>query len=167
MGAYKYMRQSYQKTFATKNPVMRNRLIAWHKEHTLVRVDTPTNIIRARSLGYKATKDFIIVRVRISKGKRVRRRADLGRKPGKNRKEVNPGAPLGYYAEVKASRKFNNLEVVGVYFVGMTGTDKYFEVIMKNCNSGKPRLPEMARLPKDKPEAKPAAKVPLKATAKA
>ncbi len=117
---------------AERAPSYKARLIKWHKGRPIVRVDGPTNIPRARTLGYKATKDIIVVRVRISKGKRVRRRADLGRKPGKNRKEVNPGAPLSYYAVVKAANRFSNLSPLGVYLAGETGTDKYFEIIMKN-----------------------------------
>ena len=123
---------------AERAPSYKARLIKWHKGRPITRVEGPTNIPRARALGYKATKDIIVVRVRISKGKRVRRRADLGRKPGKNRKEVNPGAPLSYYAVVKAANKFSNLSPLGVYLAGETGTDKYFEIIMKNNCPMKP-----------------------------
>lgn len=140
MGAYKYISESYRKTVAERSPVYRARLVEWHKQPTLVRLDGPTNVPRARSLGFKATKDFVVVRVRISKGKRTRRRADLGRKPGKNRKEVNPGSKLSYYAIVKAERRFTNLVVVGAYLAGQTGTDKYFEIIMRNPSRQVPRL---------------------------
>ena len=145
------MRESYARTYSSKSPVMKARLVAWHREPTVMRVDGPTNLPRAHALGYKATKQYIVVRVRISKGKRARRKADLGRKPGKNRKEVNPGRPLDYYAAGKAARKFTNLQVAGAYFVGQSGTEKYFEVIMRNMQSGKPR--EFIRLKNNETQA--------------
>jgi large subunit ribosomal protein L15e len=148
---------------AERAPSYKARLIKWHRGRPIVRLESPTNPPRARTLGYKATKDIIVVRVRISKGKRVRRRADLGRKPGKNRKEVNPGAPLSYYAVIKAANRFTNLEPIGVYLAGETGTDKYFEVIMKNNCPMKPGLRVKAVAPV---AAKPAAAAPSKPVAK-
>jgi ribosomal protein L15E len=138
MGATKYIRESFRQTMAQRAPEYRARLVKWHRQPPVVRADGPTNIPRARALGYKATKDIIVVRVRISKGKRVRRKADLGRKPGKNRKEANPGAPLSYYAMLKAAKRFSNLTPLGAYLAGETGTDKYFEVIMRNSCPQKP-----------------------------
>jgi len=162
MGATKYIRESYRKTMAERSPEYKARLIKWHRGRPIVRLTGPTNIPRARTLGYKATKDIIVVRVRISKGKRVRRRADLGRKPGKNRKEVNPGAPLSYYAVIKAANRFTNLEPMGVYLAGETGTDKYFEIIMRNSCPMKPGVRVKQAAPVEaKPavaQAKPAAK---------
>ena len=139
-------------------PAYKARLIRWHKQSPVVRLEGPTNIPRARGLGYKATKDILVVRVRISKGKRVRRRADLGRKPGKNRKEVNPGAPLSYYAVIKAANRFTNLSPLGVYLAGETGTDKYFEIIMKNNCPQKPgvRVKQAAPVAAKPATAKPA-----------
>jgi len=159
MSATKYIRESFRKTMAERAPAYKARLIKWHKQSPVVRLDGPTNIPRARGLGYKATKDILVVRVRISKGKRVRRRADLGRKPGKNRKEVNPGAPLSYYAVIKAANRFSNLSPLGVYLAGETGTDKYFEVIMKNNCPQTPQKPVKQVAPV---AAKPAAAKPAK-----
>ena len=138
--AYKYIRQSFRKTMASKSKLYKERLIQWGKQGTVVRLEGPTNIPRARSLGYKATKDYLIARVRISKGKRARRRVDLGRKPGKNRKKARPGVTLSQYAEGKAKKKFPSPNVTGSYFVGQTGSDKYFEVILFNPHPDVPRF---------------------------
>ncbi len=138
--AYKYIRQSFRTTMASKSRLYKERLVQWGKQGTVVRLEGPTNVPRARSLGYKATKEYLIARVRISKGKRARRRVDLGRKPGKNRKKVNPGVPLSQYAEGKARKNFTNLNVTGSYFIGQTGSDKYFEVILFNPHPDVPRF---------------------------
>ncbi len=40
----------------------RKRLAEWRKEPAVLRIDRPTRIDRARSLGYKAKQGFLIVR---------------------------------------------------------------------------------------------------------
>jgi large subunit ribosomal protein L15e len=138
---YKYVRKSFALSFKTRSDAFKQRLAKWRRENTVVRAEGPTNPVRARELGYRATKDFIIARVRVKRGKRVRDRSRLGRKPGKNRKRVNPGRELSYYAEQKVKRDFTNLDVVGSYLVGEDGINKYFEVILVNPYDTSPRNP--------------------------
>ncbi len=138
---YKYVRKSFAQSYKTRSDALKQRLSKWRKERTIERAEGPTNPVRARELGYKATKDYVIARVRVKRGKRVRDRARLGRKPGKNRKRVNPGRELSYYAEQKAMRRYSNLEVIGSYLVGEDGINKYFEIILINPYDTSPRNP--------------------------
>ncbi|MFH1257872.1 MAG: 50S ribosomal protein L15e [Candidatus Micrarchaeota archaeon] len=132
MGAYKYIQAAFEKSFAERTDSFRSRLQKFRKEKTVERAEKPTNPGRARALGYKARKDFVIARVRIKRGKRSRGKPDQGRKPGRNRKFVNPGLSLQAYCEAKVKRRFPNLTVINSYLVGQDGADKYFEVILQD-----------------------------------
>ncbi len=130
MGASKYILASFEKSAHERSDAYRKRISTWRKMRSIERAE-PTNPVRARALGYKATKEFIIARVKILKGKRVRPKADLGRKPGKTRKRVEPGRSLSWYAMQKASRRFINFTPINAYIAGEDGSNKFFEVIMR------------------------------------
>ena len=130
MGAAKYINASFQKSAKDRSETYRKRIRIWKKQNTVMRTN-PTNPVRARALGYKATKEFIVARVRMKKGNRVRPKADLGRKPGKTRKRVEPGRALSWYAMQKSMRRFPNFQPINCYWAGEDGSEKFFEVIMK------------------------------------
>ncbi|MEM5855293.1 MAG: 50S ribosomal protein L15e, partial [Candidatus Aenigmatarchaeota archaeon] len=112
------------------------RMIEWRKQHTVERIEKPTKLDRARSLGYKAKPGFIVVRVKVRKGGRRRARYHRGRKPSKaGMVHFTPKQSLQAIAEQKAARKFPNLEVLNSYLVAEDGTTKFFEVIMVDPNN--------------------------------
>jgi large subunit ribosomal protein L15e len=117
-------------------PSIRKRLIEWRKEHTVERIQKPTKPERARSLGYKAKKGFVMARVRIKKGGRKRRLYGRGgRKPKKaGLVKFTPGKGLRWIAEERAAKKFKSLEVLNSYQAGDDGKSKWFEVIMVDPN---------------------------------
>ncbi len=162
---YKYVRKSFAQSMKTRSDSYKARLSKWRKEHTIERAENPTNPVRARELGYAATKDFVIARVRVKRGKRARPRARLGRKPGKDRKRVNPGRNLAYYAEQKAKRRFTNLEVLGSYIVAEDGVNKFFEIVLYNPNDSTPNRPKAVQAAPVQP-AKAAQKAPAEKPAK-
>ena len=127
---YKYIKQTLQKEYAARSPEYRARLTAWGKQPTTMRVEKPTNLSRARELGYKARQGVLVVRVRVRRGSRKRVKADLGRKPGKSGQFFSPGKSLQRIAEERANTHYPNCEVLNSYWVGATGQDKYFEVIL-------------------------------------
>lgn len=134
MGAAKYISKNFEKAASDRTPVYRARVSLWNKGGTIERVENPLNPSRARMLGYKASNDFFVVRVRVKRGKRVRRQPDLGRKPAKNRKRVNPGKSWQWFAEFKASLRYSNADVLGSYWVGENSVDQYYEVVLKTHN---------------------------------
>ncbi len=134
MGAYNYIQESFRKSFRERSDHFRTRLQTFRKGKTVERIDKPTNPGRARALGFKARKDFSMARVRIKRGKRSRPKPDLGRKPGRNRKRVNPGINLQIYAQNKVQRRFPNLKILNSYLVGEDGVFKYYEVIMQDTH---------------------------------
>ena len=71
--AWKKPSQSYIKG------LMRQRVIIWRRQPVIVRIDKPTRIDRARRLGYKAKKGFVMVRVRVRRGGRRKPRPKMGK----------------------------------------------------------------------------------------
>ncbi|OIO27400.1 hypothetical protein AUJ16_03620 [Candidatus Micrarchaeota archaeon CG1_02_60_51] len=131
MGLHEYAVKSFAESSRNRSDAYRKRVSAWRKGKTIQRVEKPLNPLRARELGYKAKKGFFVIRVRTKRGKRVRNSADLGRKPGKNRKRENPGKPWKWFAERKALRSHKNAELIGSYLAGEDGVYKFFEVLMR------------------------------------
>lgn len=115
--------------------ITKEMLIKWRKDSVVKRVKKPTNIKRARSLGYRAKQGFVIARVRIRKGGRHRKKPEKGRKPSKSGlKHFTPKQSLQAIAERRVARKFPNLEVLNSYYTGEDGMNKYFEVILVDSN---------------------------------
>jgi large subunit ribosomal protein L15e len=130
MGSYKYIKENFQQAYKQRSDELRHRISTWRREGVVVRVDAPTNIARARELGYRAKPGVVIARVRVRKGLRKRTKPHRGRKPSK----------LGYFyayrksqqaiAEERAAREFRNCEVLNSYYVGEDGEFKFYETIL-------------------------------------
>ncbi|MCX6772950.1 MAG: 50S ribosomal protein L15e [Candidatus Micrarchaeota archaeon] len=130
MGMYKYITKAFQEQYKERSMVLRKRITEWRKLGTVTRIERPTNISRARSLGFKAKEGFLMARVAVGRGSRKRPHPWGGRKAAKNVAYLSPGKSLQRMAEEKAGRVFSNLEVVNSYWVGQDGVKKYYEVIL-------------------------------------
>jgi len=130
--AYKYIAEAWKKPDESYvDELMRQRLVEWRKQPTVVRIDKPTRLDRARALGYKAKQGFVVVRVRVRRGGLRKQRPRSGRRPKRmGVKKYKPAKSLRLIAEERAARKFPNLEVLNSYWVGEDGRYKWFEVIM-------------------------------------
>ena len=126
---YSYLRQAWKKP---EIGLLRERMIDWRESNSIIKVDKPLRLDRARALGYKAKKGFVILRVRIGRGGRKRERVAVkGRKTGRkmtNRKTLKMN--YQWVAEIRAARKYSNLEVLNSYWIGKDGQHYFFEVIM-------------------------------------
>ncbi|MBM3232344.1 50S ribosomal protein L15e [Candidatus Pacearchaeota archaeon] len=133
---YHYMREAWKKP---DTATMRDRMIAWRDSDAITVVDKPLRLDRARSLGYKAKKGFIVARIRLMRGGRTRKR--IGVKGRKTRKQtIRKTLKMSYrwVAEMRASKFFNNLEVLNSYWIGKDGKHYFFEVILVD-----PQMPEI------------------------
>lgn len=130
--AYKYIAKAWRRPEASfVKKLMWQRLIDWRKHPTIVRVEKPTRLDRARKLGYKAKQGFVIARVRIRRGGLRRPRPKSGRKPKRmGSAKYKLGKNLMLIAEGRAAKRFPNLEVLNSYWVGEDGRFKWFEIIM-------------------------------------
>jgi len=128
---YHYIAETWKNREEVLDDVIRARLIEWRREPTVVKIDKPTRLDRARAIGYEAKQGFVVVRVKVRKGGLNRPRPDSGRRP--KRMGVYgyaPAKPDKLIAEERANDKYPNLEVLGSYYVGEDGIYKYFEVIL-------------------------------------
>lgn len=130
--AYKYMGKAWRRPHESYvAEVMRQRVIEWRREPSIVKVDKPTRIDRARRLGYKDKPGFVIVRVRVRKSGFRKERPSSGRRPkAMGVVKYKLAKSLRLIAEERAAGKFPNLEVLNSYWVGEDGRYKWFEVIM-------------------------------------
>ncbi|MDI6807224.1 MAG: 50S ribosomal protein L15e [Candidatus Aenigmarchaeota archaeon] len=142
MGGYQHLRSMWEK--GEIKEILKKRLIEWRKQHVVERIERPTRLDRARILGYRAKKGFVLARIRVRKGGRRRPKPRRGRKPSKaGMVRFTPGKSLRWIAEEKAQRKFPNLEVLNSYYVAEDGMFKWFECVLVD-----PSRPEIAKDPK-------------------
>ncbi len=145
MGAYKYIQKSLQSARKVRNTSYRARLIKWRKEVTVVDMEKPTNIPSARKYGYKATKGFVITRVKMKKGNRKRPKTAGGRSSRHSYRYIQPGSSHRMVAEQKANRKHRNCEVLGSYSIADDGQYEYFEVILADREHNSSKSPTTTR----------------------
>ncbi len=127
-GMYHYMRKAWRKP---DNEILKERMIAWRASDAAVVVDKPLRLDRARALGYKAKKGYVVIRIRLLRG--GRKRELEGRKGRKSRKQHSRKILKMSYqwvAEIRAARKYPNLEVLNSYPLGKDGKHAFFEIIM-------------------------------------
>jgi large subunit ribosomal protein L15e len=127
MGLYQKIRETWNDG---PKELLKSRLPEWRKDPTVMRIERPTRIDKARSVGYKAKKGFIIVRVKLLRGGRTRPKPSGGRVPSKlTRRKV---VTLNYQkiAEERANRNFKNCEVLNSYYVAKDGKYGWYEVIL-------------------------------------
>jgi large subunit ribosomal protein L15e len=129
---YAYVREAWKKPAETGVKELQwQRMQEWRREGSVVRLEHPTRIDRARNLGYKAKQGIAVVRVRIRRGGRRKPRYVRARRSarmGVNR--ITAGKSLQRIAEERASVKYPNMEVLNSYWVGQDGKQKWFEVIL-------------------------------------
>ena len=134
--AYKYMAEEWaqpEKSFVEE--LMRQRLVQWRKQPTVLRIEHPTRLDRARKLGYKAKQGFVMVRVRVRRGSMHKLRPRSGRRPKRmGVAKFKPAKSIRLIGEERVAKKFPNLEVLNSYWVGEDGRSKWFEVILVDPN---------------------------------
>jgi large subunit ribosomal protein L15e len=127
IGAYSLINDSLKNA---PRDVTQRRLIEWRASDAAVNVDKPLNIGRARMLGYKAKKGFVVIRIRAKRGGKQRSRHTHGRKSRKQHVRKILKMNHQWIAEIRAQKKYPNLEVLSSYQIGKDGKHNFFEVIM-------------------------------------
>ena len=126
-GTSYYLRQAWKKPDKER---LRELMIKWRAGKRIEKVSKPLRLDRARALGYKAKKGFVILRVCILRGGRKRS------VPNKKRKTTNQSVrkilKMNYkwVAEQRAQRKYPNLEVLNSYPLAKDGKFYFYEIIM-------------------------------------
>jgi|RifCSP13_1_1023834.scaffolds.fasta_scaffold00586_2 large subunit ribosomal protein L15e len=111
--------------------VRRDRLLAWRRGESFVRLERPTRIDRARDLGYRAKPGFVVVRSRVRRGGLRRPNPAGGRHPKRRGMlKITMAKSIQRIAEERAAKRYPNLQVLASYWVGEDGGHKYYEVIL-------------------------------------
>jgi large subunit ribosomal protein L15e len=135
-GFYHYIREAWKKP---DPKILRQRMTEWRRAKNFMRVDKPLRLDRARSLGYKAKKGFVIIRAGIKRGGHRRPRPNKGRRSKRMHSIKNLHMNYQEIAEQRVARRYPNLEVLNSYPVGKDGVNYFFEVILVD-----PERPEIA-----------------------
>lgn len=129
MGLYKYLHKTWKVPKEHDMKLWHERLIAWRREPATIRIERPTKLARARSLGYKAKQGILVVRQRVPRGghrRPMRRKARTSK-----HRSVKMVLRKSYQqvAEERASRHFPNCEVLNSYWVAQDGIYYWYEII--------------------------------------
>lgn len=130
-GMYHYVRQAWKKPDTKR---LRELMIEWRRDPVFVKVEYPLRIDRARSLGYKAKKGFVIIRVRIKRGGHKRPRPNKGRRSKRLHARKTLKMNYKWIAESRVQKKYTNLEVLNSYVIGKDGINYFYEVIVVDPN---------------------------------
>ena len=125
-GMYYYIKQAWKKP---DSETLMNRMIQWRKEPAQLKVDKPLRLDRARALGYKDKKGFVIIRIRIKRGGHKRPRPNKGRRSKRLHTRKNLKMSYKWIAEQRVQNKHRNLEVLNSYQLGKDGINYFYEVI--------------------------------------
>ena len=144
MGIAKYITKTFQKEWKGESDedydyksLMQKRTIEYRKEiKSVVKIKRPTNISAAKKVGYKAKKDIIAARVRVRKGSGTYSRPKNKRRPKRQgQAKLTRRKSTQAMAEEKASKKFENMEVIGSYKIAEDGKSHYYEIILADRDS--------------------------------
>ncbi len=129
---YKYIRDTWKDPKEGYLKELRiERLKEWRRDENFKRVEHPTRLDRARSLGYKAKQGYVLVRGRVRRGGRRKSRPKGGRGPTRmGFKKLTPRKNLQRITEERAAKRYPNLSVLNSYWVAQDGRYKYYEIIM-------------------------------------
>ena len=136
MGFYKYIRESWKQPKKSLGDLWTKRLVQWRREPTTLRIERPTRLDRARSLGYKAKPGFFIVRQRVGRLAHKRPRITKGRRSKAARQNLVLSKNYQRISEERANKKFVNCEVLNSYWVAEDGKYKWFEIILVDRSHG-------------------------------
>lgn len=107
------------------------RKIEYRHDNSFVRMEHPTRLDRARSLGYKAKQGYIVVRARVRRGSLRKHRINKGRRAKrKGETKITVAKNLRQIAEERTGKRYPNMEVLNSYWVAQDGRHKYYEVIL-------------------------------------
>lgn len=126
-GLYHYIQQAWKKP---DMETLRKRMVEWRAGESIVRVEKPLRLDRARALGYKAKNGVIVARVRLIRGGHRRTRPNKGRRSKRMHTRKNLKLNYQEIAEQRVARKFPNCEVLNSYWIGRDGEHYFFEVIL-------------------------------------
>ncbi len=130
-GMYYYIKKAWKKP---DKKTLRKRMVEWRKSNNYKKLDKPLRLDRARALGYKDKKGFVIVRTRVKRGGHKRARPNKGRRSKRLHTRKNLRMNYKQIAEQRTARKYSNLEILNSYLIGKDGIYYFYEIILVDPN---------------------------------
>jgi len=132
---YRQIGDSWVSMVKRSSPNIRQRAIQWRRGPTMVRLERPSRLNRARSLGYKPKQGIVVVRIKITRGGMRQKRPTSGRRP----KHMGTLKIKGHFssqdtANRRVLEKYPNTRLIGSYPVYEDGRFIWFEVILADTN---------------------------------
>ncbi|MCX6746969.1 MAG: 50S ribosomal protein L15e [Candidatus Pacearchaeota archaeon] len=134
-GLYHYIGKAWRKP---SKEILRKRMTEWRKSSVFTRLEKPLRLDKARALGYKDKKGFVIIRVRIKRGGHKRPRPNKGRRSKRLTIRKNLKMNYKWIAEQRVAKKYKNLEVLNSYIIGKDGINYFYDIILVD-----PQRPEI------------------------
>jgi len=134
MSMYKHIRELWKRPKENLGDLWKQRLIQWRREPATLRIERPTRLDRARSIGYKPKQGFVVARQRVDRGGRQRPTIRKGRRSKHFGQRKDLDMSYQQVAEQRASKKYVNCEVLNSYYVGEDGQYKYYETVLVDSN---------------------------------
>lgn len=128
MGYLKYLRNLWKNP--QQNARYRELLLKARREPVTIKLERPTNLARARSLGYKPKQGVIVVRQRVTRGGRMRPDIKGGRRSAHAHQKKVVKKTYQQVAEERVQRKYKNCEVLNSYKILEDGKYFWYEVIL-------------------------------------
>ncbi len=134
--AYSHIRDAWRNPDEGKVAELQwQRKQEWRTQGSVERIERPTRLDRARSLGYKAKQGIIVTRVSVRKGGARKQRFKAGRRSKRQGvTRVTRRKNIQRVAEERCARVYPNLRVLNSYWVGEDGRQKWHEVILVDPN---------------------------------
>ena len=137
-GFYNYIKEAWKNPTPEFTVDLRHKMTAWRAGNRITKIEKPSRLDKARALGYKAKKGFIMFRVVIERGGRHKSRPTVKRRS--KRFSVKKILRMNYrwVAESRVQRKYPSLEILNSYPIGKDGIHYFFEIIAVD-----PNMPEI------------------------
>jgi len=132
MGMYGHIREAWKKPDDSYLKELQwHRMIEWRQQPVFLKLDHPTRLDRARSLGFRAKQGYIVVRTRVRRGSLNKPKIRKGRRAKRRgRAKITMSKSIQRIAEERVGAKYPNMEVLNSYWVGQDGRHKFYEVIL-------------------------------------
>jgi len=127
---YQHIREIWKQPRENLGSIWQERLLEWRNQNVTVRINRPTRIDRARSLGYRAKQGYIIIRQRVNRGGRKRETIRKGRRSKNFGQRKDLDKSYQSVAEERSVKNYPNCEVLNSYYVGEDGIHYWYEVIL-------------------------------------
>jgi large subunit ribosomal protein L15e len=130
MSLYTELNKAWKNPSKNLGQAYKDKIVQWNSEEATVKLEHPTRLDRARSLGYKAKQGVFVVRQRMDRGTHFRPKRAGGRVSKTMRRLLVLRKSYQVLAEERVSKEFPNCEVLNSYWVGDDGDRVWYEVIM-------------------------------------